>query len=178
MFSLPTEVRLDILKCLNFNQLFSLRQTNSYFYNLINKLEEQLAKKRFKQLVNKKLSAKVFPNTKSIKQSGIFKFTLNDQLKKKWKAALAKSIPLYLDHSTFQRPIVVRLEKDEDEEHRLLCLPNFPKNIKDLVELRCWFTHIFGCAFKYPYAGPRFNPELIKLLFDDDKTIPHQFLNQ
>ncbi|CAK5045594.1 unnamed protein product [Meloidogyne enterolobii] len=144
MFSLPNEVRLDILKCLNFNQLFSQRQTNFYFCNLINKYEEQLAKKKFNRL---------------------------------WNAALAKSIQLYLEHSIEERPILIRLETiEEDEKNLLLVLPAFPKNIKDLVTLRCWFEHLFGCAFEYPYVGYRFNPELIRLLFDDDETIPHQFL--
>ncbi|CAK5045589.1 unnamed protein product [Meloidogyne enterolobii] len=177
MFSLPNDVRLDILKCLNFNQLFSQRQTNFYFCNLINKHEEQLAKKKFNRLVNVILSDKVFQSAKMINlQSGLFRFTLNDQLRKKWNAALATSIHLYLHHSTKQSPILVRLEKIENEIHLLLDLPAFPKNIKDLVTLRCWFEHLSGCAFKHLYCGYRFNPELIRLLFDDDETIPHQFL--
>ena len=44
---LPVEVHLDIFKYLNFNQISSIQQTNSYFCSLIDKYIGILAKKKF-----------------------------------------------------------------------------------------------------------------------------------
>ena len=47
---LPVEVHLDIFKYLNFDQVFSIQQTNSYFRSLIDKYKLTLAKKKFYSL--------------------------------------------------------------------------------------------------------------------------------
>uniref|UniRef100_A0A1I8B1N9 F-box domain-containing protein n=1 Tax=Meloidogyne hapla TaxID=6305 RepID=A0A1I8B1N9_MELHA len=47
MYSLPTEVQFDVFKYLNFNQLFSIKQTNLYFRDFINEYENKFARMEF-----------------------------------------------------------------------------------------------------------------------------------
>lgn len=99
MFSLPTEVQLDILKRLNYDQLISVKQTNFYLRNLINKYEGELARMKFNRLllIDRDFLRGERPYRHISPQFGVFEFILNDQLKKKWKTAIASSIPLFLD---------------------------------------------------------------------------------
>uniref|UniRef100_A0A1I8B0F4 F-box domain-containing protein n=1 Tax=Meloidogyne hapla TaxID=6305 RepID=A0A1I8B0F4_MELHA len=44
---LPIEIKLEILQCLNYDQLFTLKKTNSHLYYLINRYERTLARMEF-----------------------------------------------------------------------------------------------------------------------------------
>uniref|UniRef100_A0A914M6B9 F-box domain-containing protein n=1 Tax=Meloidogyne incognita TaxID=6306 RepID=A0A914M6B9_MELIC len=179
MLSLPDEVQLDVLKCLNFNQLFSVRQTNFYFRNLINKCERGLARMKFEAHFLKIGTTTQLPNLYKFVEleSGIFEITLNDQLKQKWQAAVDKSIPLFLYNSGPDRNFILiqKTSSGSQDEDYLLIFPSIPKNIKEMITARCWLEHLFKCAFRWSVFDCIFNPEMINILFDNDKSISLQF---
>nr|CAD2189224.1 unnamed protein product [Meloidogyne enterolobii] len=180
MFSLPNEAKLDVLKCLDFNQLFSVKQTNFYFRNLINKYEGELARMKFNTLsLADENDCFVYTGKIIDLESGLFDFTLNDQLKEKWQAAVDKSIPLFLDIFENSKSFVCIRKRNFGlmcYSSYLLELPKFPKNIEEMIIVRCWLEHLFNCAFEYAdFSRNIFNPQMINILFDNDKTIPLQF---
>ncbi|CAK5084124.1 unnamed protein product [Meloidogyne enterolobii] len=186
MNSLPPEVQLDVLKCVNFDQLVSVRQTNRYFNNFIDGYQNELARLKFNKLnisidanINQSTIYEIIPL-----ESVISKFVLNDQLKEKWQQAISKSIPLYLQDYEDRNPFAVKLDKiyfdlkKKKLRHYILKLPNFPKNIKEMSIVRCWLERLFNCFFEYTGFNNLFNPEMINLLFDNDKSIPLRFIIQ
>nr|CAD2154419.1 unnamed protein product [Meloidogyne enterolobii] len=96
-----------------------------------------------------------------------------------WKKAISESIFLFSNSFESHRKFVIEMEKLLDGNNHfcsLSTLPNIPKNIEEMIILRCWLEKIFNYAFEYVYFNEIvFNPELINLLFDNDKTIPLQF---
>ncbi|CAK5076694.1 unnamed protein product [Meloidogyne enterolobii] len=195
MLSLPTEVQLDVLKYLNFNQLFSVKLTHFYFCNLINKYEGELAQIKFYQISIPK-SLRTLDPYKFIKpEFGNFELTLSDQLKEKWQTAIDKSIPLFLDKGSTQSfwrttfwvstfwggpldksigKILVGLKTTEDGGSTyILEFSNLPKNIQEMGIARCLMEILFNCAFERAHFDKTvFNPEMVDILFDNDKTIP------
>ncbi|CAK5017490.1 unnamed protein product [Meloidogyne enterolobii] len=94
LLSIPHEVKHDILKCLNFNQLFSVQHVNKYFKNFVRQYKDDLAKKKFDELGLFYVDNK--NNIKDFKLVEPFKFELSQQLEKKWKCAIEDSIPTFL----------------------------------------------------------------------------------
>nr|CAD2180320.1 unnamed protein product [Meloidogyne enterolobii] len=170
MISLPLEVQLRILKYLNFNELFAVKQTNSYFYNLISKYERELARMKFYflSLCNKKELA-YSENVIDLRSTN-FEFNLTAQLKEKWQAAIDKSTRLFL-HSSKKLFIY-----DKDSRYYILKLPNLPNNFKQMIIIRYWLERLFKCDFETcHFETVVFNPEMINILFDNDKKISLQF---
>nr|CAD2173029.1 unnamed protein product [Meloidogyne enterolobii] len=178
-YSLPIEVQLDVLKCLNFNQLFSFKQINFYSLNLINKYENGLARMYFSWLEIGYYNFISFQEKGYkiiVPESVTSEFILNDQLLEKWKAAIARSIPLYLVYDIEEYDEFAEFSICLVRPKFLLKLPNIPKNIEEMLIIRFWLEQLFKCAFREGSFGEIvLNPEMINLLFDNDKTIPLQF---
>jgi len=41
-----------------------------------------------------------------------------------------------------------------------------------MITARCWLEHLFKCTSKWSVFECIFNPEMINILFDNDKSIP------
>nr|CAD2141106.1 unnamed protein product [Meloidogyne enterolobii] len=160
MLSLPREVQLDVLKYLNFEQLFSLKQTNFYFLNFINKYKGVLARMKFYKLLL--IDVKTIDSQDVIikLEPVISNFILCEHHREKWETAIAKSIPLFLHGlEDDSEDFAVRLNKTEE-----------------MVIVRYWLQRLFNCAFeKAEFGNVIFNPTMINLLFDNDEPIIKQF---
>ncbi|CAK5076634.1 unnamed protein product [Meloidogyne enterolobii] len=172
MFFLPPEVQLDVFKYLNFNQLFSVKQTNFYFRNLVNKYEGELARKEFFELSIIGESEKSRSYTQIENKLGDFEFTLNNQLRKKWQKAIDKAVPLFLCKSSSSLLLYMKTFVDGGSRCYILKLPIIPKTIEEMIIIRCCLEQLFNCAFKYAYFYCLFNPQIINILFDNVQTIP------
>uniref|UniRef100_A0A1I8B5I1 F-box domain-containing protein n=1 Tax=Meloidogyne hapla TaxID=6305 RepID=A0A1I8B5I1_MELHA len=114
MYSLPTEAQFDVFKYLNFDQFFSIKQTNLYFRNFINKYENELAHLEFFEIDIVDIdqcSTIAYLLIKPIPET--FNFPVSKQLEETWKDAIEKSIPLYLQVYESIENLVVRLYKEE-----------------------------------------------------------------
>ncbi|CAK5030312.1 unnamed protein product [Meloidogyne enterolobii] len=83
LYSLSSETKLDIFKCLSYQQLLAFKQTNVYLRDFVNKYEGELAKEKFtmiclgdiggfngipRKLINTKAKDFDFPMTKEIEE--------------------------------------------------------------------------------------------------------------
>uniref|UniRef100_A0A914MN14 F-box domain-containing protein n=1 Tax=Meloidogyne incognita TaxID=6306 RepID=A0A914MN14_MELIC len=113
MFSLPTEVQLDIFKFLNYEELCSIKQTNLYFRDFVNDFEEELAREKFYEISIVYFDqCKQYPHKLIKPEAENVDFSLNDeQLEEKFKNGLSKPIPLYLPDLDSDKNLVIRLSK-------------------------------------------------------------------
>nr|CAD2178345.1 unnamed protein product [Meloidogyne enterolobii] len=186
MYSLPIEAKLDVLKCLNFNQLISFKLINFYFLNLINKYEGELCfRMKFKKLsINVNLQE--LDSYKIIEpKPGFVKYILNDKRKKYLHTDLFRYFYLifFSENERSSLNSVVCIERtfdyllDNEPRYYILKLPIFPRSFEELAIIRYCLGQLFtNSVFEYALFGEAvFNPELLDLLFNDNKTISHKF---
>ncbi|CAK5057133.1 unnamed protein product [Meloidogyne enterolobii] len=179
-YSLPTEIKLDIFKCLNYEKLYLAKQTNLYFRDFINNFEEELARERFDSISIGYISQfSGFP-LKLIKAKENFDFDffakqykiINEQIEQKWSNGLQDPIHLYLpDGRLTDSSIVICLAR---VHYNILQLPTIIKTKEDIKIVFYYLCRLFNCYFGYAnFDEFIFNPELLQLLFGNTK-IPKQ----
>nr|CAD2154067.1 unnamed protein product [Meloidogyne enterolobii]CAD2206885.1 unnamed protein product [Meloidogyne enterolobii] len=172
MKNLPIEAQLDIFKFLNFDQLFNIKQINNYLNLLIDRNKWILANEEFYIIslikVVQNLEENIFDMTDYMQ--------LDDELLGKWQTAINENMPLFFLPDTIQYStqdyVVIRLYFNKNIK---LKLPIYPKNIKQMKICRFWLEQLFNCSFEEAEFLIIFNSEMIKLLFENDKTIPLLF---
>ncbi|KAL7074756.1 hypothetical protein ACQ4LE_005454 [Meloidogyne hapla] len=191
-------IKLDILKCLNFDQLNNFQQINRQFSELIYKNEKVLACKIFEEIsiTDYNIQTNIDVTGHWLKMTEILeKIPLNEKLEEKWQNAINKHIPLYLCTNNMQdskQEIFINLERKYFIKNLhgsyldlKLELPLYPKNIKEMKIIRCWLEKLFTCYFgnfrrMYYFATANFNnyiinPEITKILFDNEENIQLKF---
>ncbi|CAK5048404.1 unnamed protein product [Meloidogyne enterolobii] len=102
MYSLPCGALFDTLKCLNSDQLFSLKQTNNYFKGFISRYEKILPRKEFEGFSVLSSDINVYdppePDKRMINLKSVnCDYSLTSQLEEKWKSAINNKISTSLN---------------------------------------------------------------------------------
>nr|CAD2178339.1 unnamed protein product [Meloidogyne enterolobii] len=175
-YSLPTETKLDILKFLSYEELCSIKQTNLYFRDFINKFEGELARQKLPFRISINFD-KIDDPCKLIRPKvEDFDFPLNEKLEMKLKNGLVNPIPLYLPNQNLDKNIIVCLSKVKKppsfgfEKLHILQLPTIIKSKEDMKIVYYYLNKLFNCSFEFGHFYEFiFNPKLIELLFGNAK---------
>ncbi|KAF7636675.1 F-box domain-containing protein [Meloidogyne graminicola] len=183
---LPIEVQFKILQYLNYEELFNMKQTNHYFYELINKHKNVLARKRFKYLFFvQTLVTEMLCTEHSLRERDLVKqniesidFALKRRRQKKWISALKRKISVLLTNNTSEfgnimlmgSTIIFNDKETFEKELLFVKLPIIPQNIKELKIVRFWVEQIFSCVYGFvKFTDFMFNPAMFNLLFYNDE---------
>ncbi|KAL7071138.1 hypothetical protein ACQ4LE_009899 [Meloidogyne hapla] len=182
MFNLPNEVKLDLLKCLNFDQLFNFRLINFYFNDFINKNEGILARKEFYSIkAGSLLGKRYWPKGSKLIEHNLIEFgfcldyKLNDQLIEKWRSSLNQR--KHISRPSFKNKFVITLlQRVNERKFRNIFLEFCPRNVEEMKIARYFLEQLFLCYFhEIDFEYYLISSKMINLLFDDDKTTKLKF---
>uniref|UniRef100_A0A1I8BCZ3 F-box domain-containing protein n=1 Tax=Meloidogyne hapla TaxID=6305 RepID=A0A1I8BCZ3_MELHA len=198
MKNLPNEVNIDILKYLKVEQLFSVQQTNKYFYVLIDDHKFVLARMNFYTIYFHVPSKRELTSNQNNQEKHYFplinkwksltklpSFELKKKVDKlikmnfyyfQWHTAIKQHMPVLLRTCKYTK-FTICVSKNIGEIYRryYFRIPNIPGNIEHMLVIRQWLEILFNCTYEIVFFYELINPELIKLLFEDNKRIPFQF---
>ncbi|CAK5036245.1 unnamed protein product [Meloidogyne enterolobii] len=164
----PVETKIDIIKCLNFNQMTVIQQINRHFFELINKYLKELPRQKFSTM---QITRGEY--TGNIIKPEPFNFEMSEELNRKWCSAIFGRVFICYSYKTLKAFTIKFKEKGCKPIY--LYLPIYPKNTLDMQILYCVFYQLSQCFFeKIEFDRVVFNPKIFELLYDSDKPI--QFL--
>ncbi|KAF7639402.1 F-box domain-containing protein [Meloidogyne graminicola] len=178
---LSNEILIKILKNLNYYELSTLKQTCRCFNEFINKYN--LARKKF-FIMYFHICILRFVGHKNVylkHDSKAIDFPLSNVLQEKWQSALDQKMPLFITnniyyHYSCNSVVEISLGDEEELKRKIVKFPLFPKSIEDLKIVRYWLKRLFLCNFIYLRMDVFiFNPDMVKLLFDNDEFIKMKF---
>ncbi|CAK5018739.1 unnamed protein product [Meloidogyne enterolobii] len=166
---LPLEIQIDILKCLDYNQLTTLQQTNSQIHKLIKHFENKLARRNFSVLKigsDHDMFSYSVPMIRYPITEMVYDFQPSKELEQKWEIALNNQIPMYFYLNEDDRNVYVIAESNT-------CFYRFelfkwPNKIDHFIFARHCFELLSHCHFnEIIFERIVFNPQIFNLIFDD-----------
>ncbi|CAK5076952.1 unnamed protein product [Meloidogyne enterolobii] len=96
LYSFPNETKIDIFKCLNYQQLLAFKLSNVYFHNFVIKYEGEFAKEKFNMISLGYLGSDELPRFLIKPKAENFGSPLPKGLEEKFKNGFEYPIPLFL----------------------------------------------------------------------------------
>uniref|UniRef100_A0A915LE31 F-box domain-containing protein n=1 Tax=Meloidogyne javanica TaxID=6303 RepID=A0A915LE31_MELJA len=201
MQSLPLELKLKVLKYLDYESLCSVNMVNRQFNAIINKYQEELPKKEFYSMELKPLSFLLATNTPKITAKISIK---NNKLEKNWMGLLknqrfnkfclyiSSTYEVYHMEPEFVRVLLILHPKQRTEKalwgvvnccqrvgygftQKKSYYINIPFRLQTIEQVReayYWLKQLSSCRFIHTgFDNFIFNPEMLKLIFGEDSEL-------
>nr|CAD2184575.1 unnamed protein product [Meloidogyne enterolobii] len=182
---LPAETKLDIFKCLDFNQLNNFQLSNRHFCELIAKYNKELAIKVFYSVELVVWKNYVCKDLEYSRKE--LDLNLSEENKLKWKAAIQERIPFYFYHNNNSLHknfdvaiddyklneianlfIVSKGEEGKSPKFLQLQLKRYPETIEEMLVLGYWLKKLSYCFIEnFKFEQGFINPDILDLFFGD-----------